>query len=223
MTDQTVAALYASERVHLLGLLAETDAAGWATPVAATPPWTVRDVAAHLTGICLDVPAGRVEGAPGPDWTAAQVHSRADAAPAEILAEWDQGLPAFLALMDSLGSGGANLTYDIVMHHGDVREALGASAGTHTEAYAYVREGLLVAGSKAVHKGGLPTLRVLLDCREVTFGRGEPAGTLTVDAHELVRAISGRRSLAAMRAWAWDGVDPEPYLLALPVFPAPPD
>ena len=223
MTDDSLARLYASERVSLLGLLAGRDPAGWDTPVPATPPWTVRDLAAHLTGICVDVPAGRVEGAPGPDWTGAQVSSRAQVGAAEILQEWEQGMPAFLALLESLGRNGANLIYDIVMHHGDVREALGAPAGTHTEAYAYVREGLLLAGSKAVHKGDLPTLRVLLDGREVTFGRGEAAGTLTVDSHELVRGISGRRSLASMRSWDWDGVDREPYLAALPVFPPPLD
>jgi hypothetical protein len=52
-------------------------------------------------------------------------------------------------------------------------------------------------------------------------GFGSPAVAVAADPFELFRALSGRRSLAQVRALAWDG-NPEPYLAVLSPYPMPP-
>jgi len=46
--------------------------------VPATPEWTVKDVVAHLAGVCADILAGNLEGLTTEPWTAAQVEARRD-------------------------------------------------------------------------------------------------------------------------------------------------
>src|SRR5918994_401136 len=46
------------------------------TTVPGTPAWTVRDVLAHLAGASTDLATGRMDGAPGPEWTARHVSER---------------------------------------------------------------------------------------------------------------------------------------------------
>ena len=52
----------------------------------------------------------------------------------------------------------------------------------------------------------------------VLGGDGEPAATLQADAHELFRAVTGRRPLEVVRSWSWTG-DPSPYLPVLSPYP----
>jgi hypothetical protein len=47
-----------------------------------------------------------------------------------------------------------------------------------------------------------------------------PAATVSAEAFELFRAISGRRSADQIRAMAWDG-DPEPYVSTVSPYPLP--
>ena len=46
--------------------------------VPATPAWNVHDVVAHVSGIAVDGTTGNMAGAPGDEWTAAQVARNAD-------------------------------------------------------------------------------------------------------------------------------------------------
>ena len=53
--------------------------------VPACPRWTVRDVVAHLTGVCDDILAGRLDGVATDPWTDAQVARRAGRPVEDIL------------------------------------------------------------------------------------------------------------------------------------------
>jgi hypothetical protein len=55
--------------------------------VPATPDWTVHDVLAHLAGGPADALSGRMDGAPGPDWTERHVGERAAHTTAALVAE----------------------------------------------------------------------------------------------------------------------------------------
>ena len=46
--------------------------------VPGTPAWTVHEVLAHLAGTASDSVTGRMDGAPGPEWTSRHVSERAD-------------------------------------------------------------------------------------------------------------------------------------------------
>jgi hypothetical protein len=64
---------------------------------------------------------------------------------------------------------------------------------------------------------GLPGLRVRYGEKERVLG-AEPVGaTLTVDRFDLVRALTGRRSSAQIRAFDWDG-DAETYVPLIPAY-----
>ena len=94
-----------------------------ATHVPATPAWTVRDVYAHLAGGPADALSGRMDGAPGPEWTSRHVGERArlplDVLVAEIRSQQD-------AVAEAVADQPAPaLVWDVTVHHTDVHECLG--------------------------------------------------------------------------------------------------
>src|SRR4051794_27054648 len=73
-----------------------------ATPVPATPPWTVHDSLAHLTGVAEDVVAGRVPtGGPTAEWTGGHVERGRDLSVEELVEQWTKRAPAVEELLDS--------------------------------------------------------------------------------------------------------------------------
>jgi hypothetical protein len=66
----------------------------------------------------------------------------------------------------------------------------------------------------------LPALRLRTGDREWVVGDGIPQATVTAPPFDLLRALSGRRSLDQIRAFSWEG-DPEPYLEVFSPFDPP--
>ena len=60
---------------------------------------------------------------------------------------------------------------------------------------------------------GYPPLRLIIGRRVVESGE-QPAATVAVAPFEALRALTGRRSAAQVRAYDWDA-DPSPWLPAL--------
>ena len=56
-----------------------------------------------------------------------------------------------------------------------------------------------------------PALRLRTPYREWTVGTGQPAASLSAEAFELFRVVSGRRSVDQVLTLAWDG-SPDTYL-----------
>jgi uncharacterized protein (TIGR03083 family) len=95
-------------------------------PVPATPEWTVREVLAHLSGSPADALSGRMDGAPGPGWTARHVAERASWSCDDLVAELRGGVDAVGA---SLGDNDSPaLVWNAAVHHADLHEALGKGA-----------------------------------------------------------------------------------------------
>ncbi len=186
-----------------------------ATRVPGCPDWTVRELLSHLSGLSADLVAGTLDGAGSPPWTAQQVADRQERSRDELLAEWDTCAPTVEAVMDDLGEAGYRVFYDAAMHEDDLREALGLPAAadpTHAE----VLNGLCAGAQQRISKAGLPPLAIRAG--EQTWGAPDAVTSVTVpDAGELARALSGRRPLAQVRSYAWEG-DAEPYLAHLPMF-----
>ena len=114
--------------------------------VPACPQWTVREVAAHLAGVCDDMLEGRLDGVASDGWTAAQVEARADRSLDEILDEWES---ARAPGRGAFGESGVHpqMLFDEVTHEHDVRGALdrpGARVRTRrsTMAFSFVGRGL---------------------------------------------------------------------------------
>jgi len=153
------------------------------TPVPATPAWTVRDVVAHLAGGGNDAVTGRMDGAPGPTWTARHVGERVELPLAELRAELRRN-------QDAVAAGVADnprpaLVWDAAVHHTDLHEALG----------------LEVADDRFWR----PVLEGVAPMLLERAGADRP----DVAPYELFRGLFSRRSRAQMRAWGGDTLSAE--------------
>lgn len=178
--------------------------------VPATPDWRVRDVLAHVVGLAADLNASRFP-APGDDpaaWTARQVETRRTVAVDVLLAEWDREGPVFAGGLRLFGPEvGAHFVADLHAHHTDVLVALGrpgdddpATVALALAHYAgFLHDQLVAAGWGAVElatDGGVRRLGPP-DVPVRARVSGAPL--------ELVRSLSGRRTLAQLRALRWEG------------------
>lgn len=145
-----------------------------AREVPATPAWTVHDVIAHLAGGPSDAVTGRMDGAPGPEWTARHVGERRGLPVPDLVTEMQSHQdPIAEQVADNPRPA---IVWDIAVHHADLHEALG--------------------------RGRLPDHLwepVLAGVAPMRFGTaGVPAD---VDPYELFRALFSRRSRTQMQAW----------------------
>lgn len=200
--------LYRDGRNRFIDVVRDADPA---TPVAACPRWTVKDVLAHVAGIPADILAGRVDGVATDPWTAAQVEARRDATVADIAAEWHQSGAQVDEMVDSFGPTGAQLLFDLTTHELDVRAALGAPFPDDLEVYDVALDFVManLVGGAIAERG---PLRIVAGDRTWTAGGdGEPLATLTTTKRELIRAVAGRRSRAQIASMDWTG-DPAPFV-----------
>lgn len=181
--------------------------------VPTCPEWTVTDLAAHVTGVAADLVAGRLEGVGTDPWTETQVNDRKGRSLAALVDEWDEvGAALEAAFVDAPVPD--QLVFDTVTHEHDLRTAIDRPGARDHEAITiglrFPRDvwPLVAAGS------GVPPLRVLAG--PIEFGVGDdPDVTLELEPFEALRAFTGRRSVAQLRALPWpDGVDPEPWIPA---------
>jgi uncharacterized protein (TIGR03083 family) len=181
-------------------------------PVAACPQWTVKNTVSHLAGVAADVLAGNLDGVATDPWTAAQVDARRDRSLADILDEWEANDPQVEALSDAFGDVQVQWLLDCTSHDADVRGAIGApvellgpeslAAVVRFAAGGYLRTGL--------ERGG-PVAIVQADGNPVFDTDGLGPATVEAPAFELLRGLTGRRSLDQIRSWSWSD-DPTPYL-----------
>jgi hypothetical protein len=172
--------------------------AEWATPLPCTPAWTARDVLSHVAGIPDDAEAGRMDGAPGEAWTAAQVERNRHLGVGELLDRWAVQAPGFADMIEQTGEGRPPI--DCHSHEHDVRQALDRPGN---------RESLLVTMT-ASGLAQLPghALRVELTDGTV-LGAEDGAGVVLsgIDRFDMFRSRLGRRSRDQVRSWDWRGDD----------------
>jgi uncharacterized protein (TIGR03083 family) len=220
-----VGAAYAAGRNRLTELVQDLDEDTAAIPVPCCPAWSVVDVVAHLTGVCADVLAGRIDGVGTDPWTEAQVVARRDATLKDVLAEWNDVAPAVEAMAGAFGAAGFQWVGDQAIHEQDVRGALGRPGARDSETIDLGLRFMVPSFLEAVDALGLPGLEVQAGERTWRSGDGAPAVRLPLSAFDALRSICGRRSLDQIRALPWSA-DPEPYLEAFtwgPFTPPPVD
>lgn len=206
-------AVYRETRERITAMLDRCSEAEAGRPVPACPDWTIKDVAAHLTGIVADILAGRIDGVATDPWTEAQVGARRDRGLAEVVAEWREIAPALEA---QLGPGGApaQMIFDEVTHEQDLRGALQEPGARDSAAVGIGLDFVASSFVGSLAERGLGPLRIAADRGPVRMvGEGAPAATLRASEFELLRAISGRRTVDEIAALGWD-TDPSPWLPA---------
>ncbi len=213
MTDIDVGVAYAAGRKRVLELLADLPADQAMMAVPACPDWRVRDVVAHVSGVCVDVLAGRLEGAGTDPWTEAQVAPRRDRTLDEIIAEWNEAAPQVEAIAKDFGPPGKQLLFDFVAHEQDIRGALGVAGGRDSDGWWIGLEFITPGFHAAVAGQGLAPLQIVTGPRTWDPEGVDAVEALTADPFDFGRAISGRRSADQIRGFEWS-TDPEPYLAA---------
>ncbi|GAB2854173.1 maleylpyruvate isomerase family mycothiol-dependent enzyme [Lentzea nigeriaca] len=176
--------IYREARQRIVGLTMGLSADELARVVPACPEWTVHQLIAHLAGGASDLVNGRMEGAPGTEWTARHVAERENVPADDLLQQWN----AAGTRIDAMERIPHQLAFDAITHEADLRAALG-------------RERL-------PDSVWFPTLvwmvpRVLPG---VTFKTdlgviGDGPATIEAGAFDLWRAFFGRRSRRQMQAW----------------------
>ena len=210
MAERTPLSTYYREgRERLTALVREHPDAD-ATPVPATPGWTVHDVIAHLTGVAEDLATGAPpSGGPTFEWTAGHVARGAGVPTEELLKRWAGFSPVVESIVDK---GVWPPVMDVVSHEHDVRGALGDTSGRDAEFIAIAAKVLL---------GSLNTGRPLVietEQRQIRVGpeEGDPV-VLRTTSWEAFRFRLGRRSPAQLAAMDWSE-DPSEFLDRLCIF-----
>jgi uncharacterized protein (TIGR03083 family) len=203
---------YLAVRKRLTDIVAQTDGSEW---LPACPEWRVRDVVAHLAGLCEDWVCHRLEGYASEAWTAAQVARFSDCSLTEILDRWGAESRSFATLDDDpmMGPPARWAFGDAVTHEADVRGAIGAGPVPH-DAVLLGLKGLVGRWRHTLTEAGAPTLLLrATDARDWWLGVPDDPETIVVEvpAYEVFRALTGRRSQDQLRAWNWSG-DARPYL-----------
>ncbi|MEA2435341.1 MAG: hypothetical protein QOG54_2798 [Actinomycetota bacterium] len=207
-------AAYEATRQRVIELTRDLDDEGLAIRVPATPEWTVKDLVAHVTGICTDILEGKYEGVGQDEWTRAQVEARRDLPLAEIVAEWDEQAPKVEEVLDTVfhPAVAAMTLSDLVTHEQDLRGALNAPGARDTRDFELALEADTRTVGRKLKKTELPALRVIAgDGLEWAIGNGEPQGEVKGDPFELFRTMGGRRTRDQARSLEWS-IDPEPYI-----------
>ncbi|MFS8104846.1 maleylpyruvate isomerase N-terminal domain-containing protein [Lentzea alba] len=173
--------IYRESRQRTTGIAMGLGAEDLSRTVPACPEWTVHQLVAHLAGVAADFTSGRIDGAPGPEWTARHVAERADVPALDLLEQWNAHR------FDKIPS---QMAMDALAHEADLRAVLGRDR-VPDHAWQPVLTGIIT--------------RYLTDLTVHTeFGVvGEGSVHVEVDGYEFWRAFFGRRSRAQMESWDW--------------------
>ena len=206
---------YAEARARVVELMTTLGDDELTADVPACPGWQARDVLAHVTGICADTLAGRIEGAGSDEYTSRQIDERKGRSVEEIVAEWNEQAPAFEQMLDSIHPAIAGgIVGDLFTHEQDARGAVGRPGIREGAAFEVSLDSQVRFFGRRIKESKLPTLEVKAGDRSWVAGKEDVSGTIEADGYELVRALTGRRTHDQVRRFAWS-VSPDPYL---PVF-----
>ena len=181
----------------------------------ACPGWRVRDVVAHLAGLCEDWVDHRLDGYASERWTDAQISRSSGESLEEVLERWRSAAERFAQLEDdpTLGPPARWAFGDAITHEADIRGALQAGR-VPPDAVLLSVKGSVARWRETLHAASAPTLLLRApDARDWWLGaRDDPkAVRVAAPAYEFFRALTGRRSESQVRMWEWSG-SPDPFL-----------
>lgn len=205
---------YAAARQRMTALIDATSSADHRRIVAACPAWTVQDLIAHVTGIAVDLSAGRAPTGDSQQWVDRQIDERRTRSIDEIVLEWTTACEAFEPMIGDSPKAFWGLVYDLVVHEFDLRQALGNREGRGAPGVLVAAElGLrLVKGD--LRKAGLGAIVVDLGAERIRVGDGEVELTVRTTPFECLRLLGSRRTRTELESADIDG-DLDRYLAAL--------
>jgi len=188
LPDAEVVQAYLEFRSRIVGLIREIPESQASLSVPLCPDWEVSSLISHIIGIPEDIVAGRMEGVGTDAWTQAQVDRHEGESLSQLAdiflataTEFDVVLPHFPSPVNS------QLVMDAIAHEHDLRHAVGR-AGAQDSAAVDV------------------ALGYLLNMVDTTApGRAQEISDSGVSRYELMRSLSGRRSIDQMNQLGLDG------------------
>lgn len=212
------AGAYRDGRERISATLRDVGSAAEGTTVPACPGWSPKDVVSHLTGVCADILAGRLEGTGTDPWTAVQVEERTDRPLDEVLREWEDVGPQVEALLPSFPEWAANqMVFDLLSHEHDLADAIGRPAPDRVQAEGPALEFAAGAVTRRAGQLGLPPITIVSGDREWS-SEGEGDGvTVRLSPVDLLRSATGRRTAEEIKTLDWGGADPTPWLTAFEI------
>ena len=212
-------AAYAAARDRVAELMTSLPDEDLTRNVPACPAWTTKDLLAHVVAIATDTSEGNIEGAGSDEWTDRQIDERKDKSVDQLIAEWrSSSIEAILDAVHPAIAGG--IIGDLVTHEQDLRGALDAPGGTDSDAFEMALDSYVRFFGRRIKEARLPPLEVRAGDKIWQLGKGEPEVTLKTEPFELLRGVTGRRTLAQVRSFDWSG-DPEPYLKVFSMYGIP--
>lgn len=181
LRSDEAAGAYIALRRRVIDLIRDVSETDGTRMVPLCPAWNLTALVSHMLGVNEDILVGRMEGVTTDAWTQAQVDRHAGESLGRLADIWETISIDFDAVLANIPAPvNSQLVMDAVTHEHDLRHALGSSDARDTSAIDVALGWLLdMAESKQ------PEL-------------GHSLSTSGVDPYQLLRCLTGRRSVDQM-------------------------
>lgn len=173
--------------------------------VPACPAWNLHDLCAHVTGIAVDLSAGRVPKGDSQPWVDRQVDERRKVPTADVLTEWFDVATAFEGMIERDPRAMWGLVYDVIVHEFDARNALGDRSGREASGVRVAAELGLKLVKADLRRAGLGAISVVLEGEEIVVGEGSPSLRLRTTPFECLRLLGSRRTYSEIERADFEG------------------
>jgi len=210
---------YGSCRERISEIAANLDPEDLTRKVPACPEWSITDLVAHLAGVAEDFAAGNLDKAGSDAWTRAQIARRSKLEMSSLLGDWDAISRQLDPRLDEIPAGvAAMLISDAVTHEHDLRGAVNLPGARDVDAVWVALDRNVRRFGKKIKDAELPSVVVCSEDRKWQAGVLEQSVELRGDRFELLRALTGRRTVQEITSLAWTG-DAKPYIELVSSYP----
>ena len=188
LSDAEVVQAYLEFRERVVDLIRDIPESQASLSVPLCPNWEVSSLISHILGVPEDILAGRMEGVTTDAWTQAQVDRHEGESLSQLADTWVSIATEFDVLLPHIPSPiNSQMVMDAVTHEHDLRNAVGRAGAQD---------------SLAVDVA----LGWLLNMVEVKIpGSAQELLDTGVSHYELMRSLTGRRSVEQMKQLGLDG------------------
>ncbi|PDH68893.1 MAG: hypothetical protein CNE88_04110 [Acidimicrobiales bacterium MED-G01] len=177
------------------------------------PLWSAIDLLRHVTAVCQDWVAHRLDGYGSEQWTSDGVNRLSALNFDEISFAWSTAIDQMVSLSDEPGMGDP-VRYafgDAAAHEADLRAVLAPGTTLPPEALTLATKSSFVVWRQHLTECGAPDLAIELEQGPTLNVGKRQQNILRISEHELFRMLNGRRSISQIEGYEWSA-NPEPYI-----------
>ena len=188
LSDAEVVQAYLEFRERVVDLIRDIPESQASLSVPLCPDWEVSSLISHILGVPEDILAGRMEGVTTDAWTQAQVDRHEGESLSQLADTWLAIAAEFDVVLPHISSPiNSQMVMDAVTHEHDLRHAVGRADAQDSLAVNVALGWLL-----NMVEGKAP-------------GRAQELVDSGVSRFELMRSLTGRRSVEQMKQLGLDG------------------